>query len=126
MTESVTLTAYRRRLATAMAGGAPISPLAFMAFGDAGHDASLQPLPVSDEATALNHEILRKPLTSLIQEDDLSVTGTCSIEANEALGIGVSEAAIVGADGLLVGIQTFMPKYKDTDERYEISIQLRY
>ena len=41
-------------------------------------------------------------------------------------GAILSEAALIDANGQLVGLKTFAPKFKENDERYEISIKLRF
>jgi len=126
MAESVTVNSFRQRLAARLAGGATISPIAFMAFGDGGHNADLTPKAPSAAATKLNHEILRKPLASIAQEDLYSVTGKGVIEKSEVIGAAISEAALLDANGQMVGWKTFAPKFKENDERYEISIKLRF
>jgi len=126
MAEAVTVNAYRQRLAAHMAGGAPLAPIAYMAFGDGGHNPDMTPKPPSQTATALYHEVLRKPLASITQEDVFSATGKGMVEANEIIGAAVSEAALIDANGNIVGIKTFAPKHKEADERYEISIKLRF
>lgn len=127
MAEAVTLKSHRRRLAAAMAGGAPVPKIAYMAFGDGGHNpADFTAKPPSDEQTKLNHEVVRKPLLAVAQEDLYSVTGRGLLEKNELIGIRISEAALIDAEGNLIGIKNFAPKVKESDERYEISIKLRY
>lgn len=126
MAEAIVVNAYRQRIAARMAGGAQLAPIAYMAFGDGGHNADLTPRPPSSSATALNHEILRKPLAAITQEDLYSVTGKGAVEANEVVGAGISEAALIDSNGQLVGLKTFAPKFKENDERYEISIKLRF
>jgi len=126
MAEAVVANIYRQRLAARLAGGAPVAPIAFMAFGDGGHNADLTPKAPSAAATKLNHEILRKPLAGITQEDLYSVTGKGAIEKNEVIGAAISEAALIDANGQLVGLKTFAPKFKENDERYEISIKLRF
>lgn len=126
MAEAIVVNAYRQRLAARMAGGEQLAPIAYMAFGDGGHNADLTPKAPSSSATGLSHEILRKPLAALTQEDLFSVTGKGSIEAGELIGARISEAALLDANGQLVGIKTFAPKLKEGDERYEISIKLRF
>jgi phage-related tail fiber protein len=126
MAEAVVINAYRQRVAARMAGGAQLAQIAYMAFGDGGHNADLTPKPPSSSATKLFHEILRKPLASILQEDLYSVTGKGAVEANEIVGAGVSEAGLFDADGKLIGLKTFSPKFKEPDERYEINIKLRF
>lgn len=127
MAEAVTLTSYRKRLAKQASGGPAAPAIAFMAFGDGGHDpVTLRAIQPSDTQTALNNEVLRKPLGAISQEDPLSVTGRGMIEAAEMIGVRISEAALIDSAGNLVGIKNFAPKIKESDERYEISIKLRY
>jgi len=128
MAEAVVVNAYRQRLAARMAGGAQIAAITHMAFGDGGHNADLTPKPPSATATALNHEIpsLRKPISDITQEDLFSVTGKGVIESSDAVGAAISEVALIDANGKLVGLKTFAPKFKESDERYEISIKLRF
>ncbi len=126
MAEAITVNAYRQRIAARMAGGASLAPIAYMAFGDGGHNPDMTPKPPSSSATSLNHEVLRKPLSSITQEDLYSVTGKGTVEANEIVGASISEAALIDSNGQLVGLKTFAPKYKESDERYEISIKLRF
>lgn len=127
MAEAVTLLSYRKRLALQAAGGPAVPAISFMAFGDAGHNpTTLQAIQPSENQIKLNHEVLRKPLTAVAQEDALSVTGRGMIEGPEMVGIRISEAALIDAAGNLVGIKNFAPKVKESDERYEISIKLRY
>lgn len=126
MAEAITVDSYRQRIAARMAGGAPLAQAAFMAFGDGGHNADLTPKAPFRTATALTHEVLRKPLASLTQEDLFSATGKGVVEAGELVGARISEAAILDSNGELIGIKTFAPKFKESDERYEISIKLRF
>lgn len=127
MAEAVTLISHRKRLAKQMAGGPPVPKVAYMSFGDGGHDPStLKAVQPSENQTALNHEVLRKPLMSIAQEDDLSVTGGGMLERDELIGVHISESALVDEAGNLIGIKNFSPKVKESDERYEISIKLRY
>lgn len=126
MAEAITVKGYRKRLAAAMAGGAPLKKVKFMAFGDGGHNADLTAKAPSDEQEALNHEVLRKTLAAIAQEDLFSVTGRGALEANELIGLRISEAALLDEDGKLIGLKNFAPKIKESDERYEISIKLRF
>jgi len=127
MAEAVTLLAYRRRLAAQAAGGTQVAKIAFMAFGDGGHDpATYRAKAPNENQTALNNELLRKPLAAISQEDLLSVTGRGFLEGGELVGKAISEAALIDAQGNLMGIKNFAPKVEESDERYEISIKMRY
>ena len=126
MAEAITLDAYRKRLAKHMADNTALPPIAYMAFGDGGHNADLTPKAPSAGAVALVHEVLRKPLAAITQEDAFSTTGKGVIDASELIGARISEAALLDANGQLVGLKNFAPKLKESDERYEISIKLRF
>lgn len=127
MAEAVTLLSYRKRMAKQSAGGPAVSKIAYMAFGDRGFDPkTLRAIQPSENQVSLNNEVMRKPLTTVAQEDELSVTGRGMIEGSEMVGVQISEAALIDADGNLLGIKNFAPKIKESDERYEISIKLRY
>lgn len=127
MAEAITVNAYRQRLARAMAGGAVLKPIRFMAFGDGGHDPETLKAIVPDPTQAtLNHELLRKPLADVTHEDPLSVTGRGVVDYDELIGRAISEAALIDADGQIVGIKNFAPKIKESDERYETSVKLRF
>ena len=127
MAEAVTLLSYRRRMAQQAAGGPAVPKIAFMAFGDGGYDTkTLRAIQPSENQVSLNNEIMRKPLSAVAQEDPLSVTGRGMIEGSEMVGARISEAALIDAEGNLLGIKNFAPKVKESDECYEISIKLRY
>jgi len=125
MAEAVTAHDYRQRLARQAQDGTPVKKIAFMAFGDGGHNADLTPKAPNDKRKALWHELLRKPLAA-ITRDDLDTTGRGVLEESELVGARISEAALFDADGKVVGFKTFAPKLKESDERYEISITLRF
>lgn len=126
MAEAITVNAYRRRLASAMAGIKPIAEAAHMAFGDGGHKPDLSAKAPSKDRESLNHEVLRKPLLEVSQEDPFSITGRGLVEMSELTGVAISEAALIDANGDIVGIKNFAPKVKESDERYEVSIKLRF
>jgi len=125
MTESVVVNTYRQRIAARMAGGAQLAAITHMAFGSGGHSATAALSP-SQNQTALNRELLRKPLAAITQETLFSVTGRGALEEHELIGAAISEAALIDANGFVVGIDTFAPKVKENNERYEISITLRF
>lgn len=133
MSEAVTLNAYRRRMAAHMAGNGTQPPIAYMAFGDGGHNANNTAKAADVEATALFHEVFRKPLAGITQADLYSTLGKGTITPAELAGADflegvpvISEAALVDANGDLCGIKTFAPKYMDGEEGYAISLTIRF
>lgn len=126
-TDAVLTTYFREQIAAHMAGKSTLAPLKYMAFGDGGHDpATMEPLSPSENQTSLNHEVLRKELTLIKQEDSLSVTGKGSIESSELVGTYLSEAALIDSDGKIIGVKNFAPKIKENDERYDIYVKVRF
>lgn len=124
--EAVMLSSFRKKLASFMAGNGALAPVKYMAFGEGGHDSQNAAIPPLESQTALKKEILRKELALIRQDDEFSVTGKGAIEPNELVGKYISEAALIDANGELIGIKTFAPKIKEADERYEINIKLRF
>ena len=53
------------------------------------------------------------------------MTGAGVIEKAECVGVALSEAALLDADGVLVAVKNFAPKIKESDERYECVIKVR-
>lgn len=127
MAEAITTNHYRRKLAKAMAGGPALAPITHMAFGDGGHNkTTLAAIDPDPEQSALKHELLRKPLVLVTQEDLFSVTGRGVIANAELVGYAISEAALIDGNGTLVGVKNFAPKIKESDEEYETNVRLRF
>lgn len=126
MSEAVTVDGFRERLAAHMAGVATLAPLAYVAFGDGGHNADNSAKSADSSAKSLNHEILRKPLSAIYQEDLLSATGKGVISASEITGGVISEAALLDSNGNLVGWKTFAPKFTEYGETYGVTLKLRF
>ena len=53
MAEAITSNAYRRRVAKHMADNSALPPIAYVAFGDGGHNADLTPKAPNADATGL-------------------------------------------------------------------------
>jgi phage-related tail fiber protein len=126
MSEAITLDTFRARIAAHMAGGAPLPAVAGMAFGDGGHDEVEAPRPVFAGRTELFSERLRKPCASIVQISPTDVEAVAYIDEAEMVGLAVSEAALIDADGNLIAMKTFAPKHKEADERIEIKLTLRF
>jgi phage-related tail fiber protein len=97
-----------------------------MSFGDGGHNPDGSPKTPNAAQTALVHEVLRKNLSAITQEDLYSVTGTGIVAEAELVGTHISEAGLLDASGNLLGFRNFAPKIKEADETYEIKIKLKF
>jgi len=126
MSEATTTYNFRQRLARHFYDNSALPQVAMMAFGDGGHNADGTAKPPDAARTTLYHEMLRKPLAQVIQEDDYSVTGTGRLEKVELLGAHISEAALLDASGNMLGFRNFAPKIKESDETYEIAVKLKF
>ena len=126
MANAITTYDFRKRLARHFMDGTALPKLKYMAFGDGGHNTDGTPITPDPSQTSLKHELLRKELIEIFQEDEFSVTGKGKIAKDELVGVSVSEAGILDEDGNLLGFKNFAPKIKDADEEYEISIQLKF
>lgn len=127
MPEAVVADSYRRRVAAHMAGTGVLKPIAFIAYGDGGHNLDNTPKPADSNAVGLYHEVKRKPITALIQEDLYSATGKGIVEsADLANADALSEAALLDADGNLVCWKTFAPKYLENGETYGVNLKMRF
>ncbi len=126
MSEAVTADGFRRRVAAHMAGTGTLKPIALVAFGDGGHNPDNTAKPANSSASGLYHEVLRKPVSALIQEDLFSATGKGVIESGEIVAGVISEAALLDADGNLVCWKTFAPKYLESRETYGVNLKMRF
>jgi len=126
MSEATTCNAYRQRLAKNQYNGTAAPQAMYMAFGDGGHNVDGTPKTPNPAQTALQHELLRKALSSKVQEDTYSLTGTGIIAAAELVGAHISEAGLLDASGNLMGFRNFAPKIKESDEDYSIKIKLKF
>lgn len=125
MSEATTTQDFRKRIARHMFDGTTLPQATQMAFGDGGHTGTT-PKPADDTRTQLYHELLRKPLSTIIQEDALSLTGTGIIAKTELNGVSISEAALLDSSGNMLGFKNFAPKTKENDELYDIKIKLKF
>mgnify|MGYP000861539530 CR=1 FL=1 len=126
MSEATTTNDFRRRLARHFYDNSSLPKAAIMAFGDGGHNQDGTSKTPNPNQTQLQHEVLRKTLTSVTQEDLYSVTGKGTISKPEAVGVSLSEAGLLDEAGNLMGFKNFAPKIKESDETYEISIKLKF
>jgi len=126
MSEATTTNGFRQRLAKFHYDGTALSQIHAMAFGDGGHNPDGTPKTPNSAQTALVHEVLRKDLSVIVQEDTYSVTGTGIVAEAELVGTHISEAGLLDASGNLLGFRNFAPKIKEADEEYEIKIKLKF
>lgn len=129
MSEATTTNLFRTKLARYFLDGGTslgLKKFAYMAFGDGGHNTNGTAKSPNPNQTALQHELMRKSLYSVIQEDVYSTTGKGVLEKIELVGSAISEAGLIDVDGNLLGFKNFAPKIKESDETYEVSIKLKF
>ena len=110
----------REKMADARAGKKVLPAITMIAFGDGGVNSDgevLTPLPTM---TALNHEILRKPVDSIEKVGQLGYRYSYTIPEGGLDGKSVSEVALIDAEGDLASIEAFRPKADDLDSTYYV------
>lgn len=117
--------AYKRRVAKTAFDGTALPSPAFLAVGDGGHLGTLVN-DVNPNAAGLVNELLRKPLSNLVQTDLYSYTGTSIIASDELIGATLSEAALLDSNGNPIAFRNFAPKIKDVGETYPISVKVKF
>lgn len=121
MANAIVPVVAREKIAKARKEGKKLAAIKYMAFGDGGLDSSgTVKIPASD-ATALNHEILRKEYDGVEETSACSYTYKCVLEENELGGKEISEIALVDEDGDLASMQCFKPRPDDLEQVYEIT-----
>ena len=129
MSEATTTNLFRRKLARFFLDGGTslgLKKFSFVVFGDGGHNTDGTSKSPNADQTALRHELIRKPVYSVMQEDDYSSTGKGVLEKPDLVGSAISEAGLLDVDGNLLGFKNFAPKIKESDETYEVSIKLKF
>lgn len=129
MSEATTTNLFRRKLARFFLDGGSslgLDMFAYIGFGDGGHNTNGTAKATNPDQTALQHQLIQKPLYSIAQEDQYSTTGRGVLEKTELVGSAISEAGLFDVDGNLLGFKNFAPKVKESDETYEVSIKLKF
>ncbi len=111
-------TAYRAAVALAAAGGAPISPIAYMAFGSAS--APYNP----DIDIEVPGEFYRVPVS--LSVDGPTVTARAVITGQDAGAHGIEGAGVFTLDGTLVGRRVLARKELEAEAELEIEITFEY
>lgn len=129
MSEATTTNLFRRKLARYFLDGGTslgLKKFAYMGFGDGGHNTNGTAKAPNPDQTALQNQLIQKPLYLVTQEDSYSTTGKGVLEKAELVGSAISEAGLFDTDGNLLGFKNFAPKVKESDETYEISLKLKF
>lgn len=115
LTENSVITRTRRKKFALASSDAehPLDPITHIAFGSGGVGGDGEPLPPSEEQTALNAELFRVPVDSITYPEETTVLYAVTIPADEHTGDAISEAALVDTNGDLAAIKNFYAKRKD-------------
>ncbi|MCM1184431.1 MAG: phage tail protein [Roseburia sp.] len=111
----ITTVAAKKKILLARAGMGVVAPIKEMAFGDGGVDNNGNVIQPQNEQKELNNEICRKKITKIEIISDTQVKYYCDLDEDELAGRGISELALVDADGDMVTIKNFATKEKDRD-----------
>ena len=127
MGEAVITDQFRQRLAKRFVGGVePLPKIFYVAFGDGGHNADNTLKAIDRSRVALSHELTRKQVSSVTQEDFFSVTGTGILDKADLVGAKISEAGLLDSSGKLLGYKHFGPHPKENDEEYDVAVKLKF
>ncbi len=107
--------AGRQKLVKARAGAITLPKIVGMAFGDGGVNAGGQVITPSTNQTALNHQLLRKPVDGYTFPTATSCRYTCTLDESELAGEAISELGLYDQDGDIVCIKNMTAKGKDDD-----------
>lgn len=115
MADAVVTLAARKKMVRARAGEINLPPIAGMAFGTGGVDASGTPIIPSVSDMGLKNEIFRKAVDSHTFTDDTTCRYLCTLSVSECADENISEIGLYDTEGDIIAIKTFKSKGKDPD-----------
>jgi len=96
-------------------------------FGDGGHNSETNDvLSANPDQTDLNNTLIIKPIALVDLVDDYTVKIIARLNPVDLVGVIVSEAGVVTADGQLIAIRNFGPKIKEPDETYDVEFIIHF
>ncbi len=107
-------------IAKARAGEIPMPKIETIEIGNAGHSGSL-PITVTPDMQSLNNKVMEKVAFHIGRTDNRNVYQIEILE-NELNGEPISEIGLRADNGTLVALQTFAPKYKESDNIFTFDI----
>lgn len=107
--------AGRQKLVRARAGAITLPAIVGMAFGDGGVDGNGNVITPSANQSALNNQLLRKPVDGYTFPTTTSCRYTCTLTESELAGKAISELGLYDSAGDIVCIKNMTPKGKDDD-----------
>lgn len=109
------ITKTRREYLCKITSGAitTVPPIKHIAFGTGGVDSSGDPLVPSDTQTILNNEVKRYPINTVEYPTSTTARYTVIIPKKDMVGVKISEAGLVDANGKLNAIKNMYIKQKD-------------
>lgn len=123
MADAVMTQKGREKLNKAHAGDITLSVLKYIAYGDGGVDENYIPLPTTGEEVSLRNELLRMEL----DDHSYPIPTTCQYESRlskaDLANTYLSELGIFDEEGDLIIYKTFLPKGKDDDMLFQVSVQ---
>lgn len=105
----------RKKMVRARAGAQALPKIVGMAFGDGGVNSSGTVIAPAENQSALNHQLLRKPIDRYSFTTDTVCRYECTLATTELAGKYISEIGLYDADGDIVCIKNFTRKGKDGD-----------
>lgn len=116
---SVITRARRINLAMITRGAVSSIPkITHIAFGDGGVNEAGEPIQPNETQEALQHEVGRYEIDSVISPVETTNRYTVTIPEADLNGVNINEMALVDADGVLSAIKTMYNKRKDEDVKF--------
>lgn len=114
-----------RRIKTCKASSGAIDtlpPVAYMAFGDGGTDEGGEPIPPTEDQTALKHEISRYPVGDVTYPVETTARYSVTVPKTDMVGQSIDEVALIDSEGDAVAIKTMYAKKKDAGAAFTFTL----
>lgn len=124
MTQNSVITITRRIKTCRASSGATatLPPITHIAFGDGGTDHAGNPVPPTDQQTALTHELARYPVKRVSYPEQITARYEVEIPQDELIDASINEIALVDSDGDVAAIKTFYDKRKDRGTAFTFEV----
>lgn len=120
----IVLDIYRQLQASAAAGTSEMAPISYIGYGNGGHNADNTVKVLDASRTEMFNLVALKEVSELTQPS-LYVARARAIISGSEIDV-ISEAALFDANGRIIAMAVFPPKYTTTGETYGVTMQLRF
>lgn len=118
------LDVYRQLQAAAAAGNEQMAPIAFIGYGNGGHNDDNTVKPLDASRTSMFNLVVLKEVSELTQPS-LYIARARAIVSGAEIDV-ISEAALFDSSNRIIAMAVFPPKYTTEGETYGVTMQLRF